>query len=103
MTQKFNSGDLVTIAHSYEHQDFEGAVGMIIGMTEIEFEDEQGNETIDLFDVHCGDEILQCYSDDLTQVKDKKYVSSACPPGNKTRVREQLRRVVSYTFKTNTK
>ena len=75
----------------------------MVRVAEIEFEDEQGNETIDLFDVHCGDEILQCYSDDLEQVKDKKHVSSACPPGNKTRVREQLRRVVSYTFKTNTK
>ena len=71
----FKQGDLVLITHSYEHPELEGFVGMIIGMTELEFDDEDKNELVDVFDVHCGDEILQCYSDDLEVIKDEKYIS----------------------------
>ena len=75
MTQRFKQGDLVLITHSYECPELEGLVGMIMGMTELEFDDEDKNELVDVFDVHCCDEILQCYSDDLEIIKDEKHVS----------------------------
>lgn len=74
---RFKQGDLVLITHSYEYPDLEGSVGMIMGMTELEFDDEDKNELVDVFDVHCGDEILQCYSDDLEVIKNEKHVSNA--------------------------
>jgi hypothetical protein len=74
---RFKQGDLVLITHSYEYPELEGSVGMIMGMTELEFDDEDKNELVDVFDVHCGDEILQCYSDDLEVVKNEKCASHA--------------------------
>ena len=76
MKPKFNGGDLVLITHSYECPELEGHFGMIMGMTELEFDDEDKNELVDIFDVHCGDEILQCYSDDLELIKDEKHFSN---------------------------
>jgi hypothetical protein len=72
---RFKQGDLVLITHSYESPTLEGYVGMIIGLTELEFDDEDKNKIVDVFDVHCGDEILQCYADDLEMIKDEKHIS----------------------------
>lgn len=74
---RFKKGDLVLITHSYEYPELEGTVGMIMGMTELEFDDEDKNELVDVFDVHQGEVILQCYSDDLEIIKDEEYISNA--------------------------
>jgi len=71
----FKQGDLVLIHHSYECPELEGSVGIVVGMTELEFDDEDKNELVDIFDVHCGDEILQCYSDDIEVIKNEKHIS----------------------------
>jgi len=71
-----SKGDLVLIMHSYECPELEGLVGMVMGMTELEFDDEDKSELVDIFDVHCGDKILQCYSDDLEKIKDEKSISN---------------------------
>ena len=73
---RLKQGDLVLITHSYECPELEGSIGMIMGMTELEFDDEDKNELVDIFDVHCGDEILQCYSADLQVIENEKSISN---------------------------
>ena len=55
MTSKFNGGDLVLITHSYECPELEGQFGMIMGMTELEFDDEDIIISVDADEIIYGE------------------------------------------------
>jgi len=64
-------GDLVKIIHSYEHEELEGDIGMIMTETEMIFDPEDATAIEPVYDVHVGDIILHCMTDDLDVVKDE--------------------------------
>lgn len=72
---KLKRGKLVFIKHSYEYPELEGTFGIIIGMTELEFDSEDKSELVDVFDVHCENKILQCYEEDLEIIENEKHIS----------------------------
>jgi hypothetical protein len=68
---KYKQGDLVLVTHSYEKPELEGSAGMVMGMTEMEFDDDIHADLVDIYEIHVGEEILHCYSDDLSKLNDE--------------------------------
>jgi hypothetical protein len=64
----FSVGELVRVLYSYEHEELEDSVGLIVCETEMVFDTEDSESIGNVFDVQVNDILLQCLEDDLLKI-----------------------------------
>jgi len=64
-------GDLVRVIYSYEHEELEGDIGMIMTEADMVFDPEDATAIEPVYDVHVGEIILCCMRDDLMKISNE--------------------------------